>query len=122
MPRTINPPEEIKEISKCQNKYPCGGCVPNPPHDCPYDVKNRCGAPCQDAIICHKLCHNLHCKAYKDYHELVTLRRREDTRIWNASHKGEEPEVIVEQPDNNDWEETVSALTLRRTLPPPEEI
>lgn len=122
MPRTIPPPvEEPKEFTSCPRKYPCGGCVPNPPHDCPYELKNRCGAPCQDVMICHKMCHNLHCKAYTNYHYLVHDQHKEDVRIWNAFHKTETIEETKVESDDTEWEETISSNQLAKDIAPPEE-
>jgi hypothetical protein len=124
MPRTIAPEiEEPKECNgTCPRKYPCGGCVPNPPHDCIYELKNRCGAPCQDIMICHKMCHDLHCKSYQEARKLIHEQHKEDVKIWNMSHRSEAiEETKTPQTNDDDWEETVSATQLRRTLAPPEE-
>jgi hypothetical protein len=75
MPRTVNIIQE-----KCHKQYPCGGCIPNPPEDCPLPTKGYCGKRCQEAVLCAYKCKRLNCTAYKAALALVKERHKEDCK------------------------------------------
>lgn len=84
MGRTRLPP------AKCQNAFPCGGCVPNPPDDCKFPPRNYCGRPCQEIAICAYFCKKLNCESYRTAKALFRQRRQIDRAAKPVVEEGGE--------------------------------